>query len=246
MVNFDAVGEVEARLRQLAANVDPAKRDERARFMKTVMPLLGLTVPQQRQALKQGYSFSNLPFAGQLPVWDGVWRHAVLHEAKFQAVLFVNAAKPKPALDAVWPVTRRWAESLNCWDQSDELSKHYSGLLEASPEQIRPVLQAWNSDDNPWKRRQSLVSLFCYARLRRRFPAAATVLSMVEARLGDMDHYVQKGLGWTLRECFAAYPVETLAFLKRYAAVIRPTAFSTAIEKLSAGQKLEIKTLRQR
>lgn len=239
------VEEVEDRLRHAAADVDPAKRDERAHFMKTKMPMLGLTVPQQRAVFKQGFSFSGEALDRQLPIWDRVWRGACLHEAKMQPVFYINGLKPKPSVDDIWPVTRGWADSLNCWDQSDELSKHYAGLLEAAPATVMPVLEAWNGDADPWKRRQSLVSLFCYAQLRRKCPPVGTVLRLVTALLHDEDYYVQKGLGWTLRESFNTYPEKTFAFLIRHARVIAPAAFQAATEKLTPEQKAEVKAARK-
>lgn len=239
------VKEVEAGLREAATGVDPAKRDERAHFMKTKMPMLGLTVPQQRAVFKSGFSFSGEALGTQLPIWDQVWREATLHEAKMMPVFYINSLKPKPEVGDIWPVTKGWADSLNCWDQSDELSKHYAGLLEAAPRTVMPVLEEWNRDADPWKRRQSLVSLFCYAQLRQKCPPVGTVLRLVKALLHDEDYYVQKGLGWTLRESFNTYPDKTFAFLIRHARDIAPAAFHAATEKLTREQKAEVKAARK-
>lgn len=50
---------------------------------------------------------------------------------------------------------------------------------------------------------------------------------------------MQKGVGWTLRECFNLYPEYTLDFRRRRAGEIDPRAFSAAFEKLSPPQKTE-------
>lgn len=236
--------EVEDRLARAARHVDPAKARERARYMKAVMPLLGLTVPDSRRISKQGFSFSGLPFDQQFPIWDHVWRHARSHEAKLQPLFWLESLKPRPPAETLWPLIKGWAAGLNCWDQSDGLSARYAQHLEAVPEVVYPVLVTWNRSDNPWERRQSLVSLFYYAQLRERQPPLERVLPLVEARLPDPDYYVQKGVGWCLRECFNVYPDETLAFLRRHVAALAPAAWQAATEKLAAADKAELKSRR--
>ena len=109
--------------------------------MKVKMPLLGLTVPQQRAILKTGYSFSRLPFEEQLLLWDHVWHHARTHEAKMQAGLFVEKPPKGTDLAWLWGALSPWATSINCWDQSDTLSKVYSQINERLPDLVVPSLR---------------------------------------------------------------------------------------------------------
>ena len=55
-----------------------------------------------------------------------------------------------------------------CWDGSDELSSIYSRFLEVDElaSQVQEVLRSWNRSPNPWKRRQSILSLLYYSRSR--------------------------------------------------------------------------------
>ncbi len=234
--------EVETELAAAARQINPHKAAERAHFMKTQMPLLGLTVPQQRKRLKQGYSFSALPPVEQLPIWDHIWNRARTHEGRMQAGFFIEKA-PLPVEDR-FACVRNWATSVNCWDQSDTLSHVVSDAMEADQAATLPILENWLDDPNPWLRRQALVGLIYYARFRRNFPLAETVLHFVKERLVDEAYYVQKGLGWCLRECFLVYPDQTLEFLKENAGNLRPAAWQAATEKLSPGQKADVKAIR--
>ncbi len=242
----DHLGEVEDRLAQAAAGIPRAKAEERRRFMKAPMAMLGLAVPAQRKIARTGFGFSALPPGDQLAIWDHIWRHARTHEAKMQPLYYLEGKAVRALAPArLWAATRPWADSLNCWDQSDGLSKIYATLLEADPDLVYPTLEAWNGGADPWKRRQSVVSLIYYAASRRRAPALARILPLVTALLGDEAYYVQKGVGWTLRECFNLYPDDTLDFLRQRAGEIDPRAFSAATEKLSPPQKVEIKKRRK-
>ena len=240
-----ALIEVGAALQELAKEIDPHKAAERAYFMKATMPMLGLTVPMQRARLKKGYSFSKLPFEEQVPIWSYIWEHADLHEVKMQAGFFVEKPKVDFDPDWLWKEISPWVDSVNCWDQSDTLSNIYARLNEIIPDQIVPVLEGWNVSDNPWERRQSLVALLCYSRFRKHFPDPDLVFRLVEQRLEDPDYYVQKGVGWTLREAYHVWPRDVLRFLDTHIVILAPAAWQAATEKLKPNDKQALKTKRK-
>lgn len=242
----DALDEVESRLALLAESIDPAKAIERAFFMKVTMPLLGLTVPQQRKTLQKGYSFSSLDFEEQVPIWSYIWDRARTHEAKVQAVFFVEKPDPFPDAEWLWHLLSSWADSINCWDQSDCLSRIYCRLHELIPQTVYPELVQWNSNEFSWKRRQSLVSLLFYSRMLRHLPPSTDVFLLVEKLLRDDDYYVQKGVGWTLREAHNCWPLETEEFLVSHARQLAPAAWQAATEKLTGAFKADLKKLRGR
>jgi 3-methyladenine DNA glycosylase AlkD len=95
-----------------------------------------------------------------------------------------------------------------CWEHCDDLAKIYATVVEANPSWSMPSLKKWNCSGNPWKRRQSMVSLIEYARKRTRLLPFAELIAFVEPLLDDDEDYVQKGLGWTVREIGNAYPEE--------------------------------------
>lgn len=236
--------EIENNLLEQAKGIDPGKAAERARFMKAVMPMLGLPVPLQRARLKKGYSFSDLSFEEQIPIWEYVWFHARSHEAKMQAAFFVEKPKDYDP-EWLWSHLSSWVRGVNCWDQSDTLSNVYSRLNEDIPHSVVPRLQKWNVSDNPWERRQSLVALLFYSRFRQILPDQALVFALVKARLEDADYYVQKGVGWTLREAWNVWPVDCEAFLHLHVKQLAPAAWQAATEKLSAPVKAELKARRK-
>ena len=59
------------------------------------------------------------------------------------------------------------------------------------------------------------------------------------------DYYVQKGVGWALRELHTVYPRETLPFIQLHLKNISPIAFTIAIEKMSLKEKEKLKLLRK-
>ena len=240
-----ALDEVEAVLAAAAAGLDPRRVAERRRYMKSAMPLLGLAVPAQRAILKRGFSFSRAPFAPQFALWDHVWWHARSHEAKILAAFWVEGARGEPGPAEMWRLIAPWSAGIACWDMSDVLSGLHARLLEAAPEVVLPDLTRWNHDPNPWLRRQSVVSLLYQARMRRRVSPATTILALVAPLLGDPDHYVQKGVGWCLREASVVHPEAVAEFLRRRAREVSSTAWSAAGEKLDPDLRAEIAAARR-
>jgi 3-methyladenine DNA glycosylase AlkD len=84
-----------------------------------------------------------------------------------------------------------------------------------------------------------------YSKLRKVVLPFANLTAMVIPLLKDEDYFVQKGVGWTLREMGNVYPVETLALLTENIVIISPIAFTAAIEKLSPDTKEQLKQLRK-
>jgi 3-methyladenine DNA glycosylase AlkD len=239
--------EVETRLIDAAQGISPDDAEKLRRYHGSTVPHLGLAVPVQRQMLRLGYSFSRLPFEQQLPVWDALWRQARYYEAKTQA-LYYSAARRKPAeLAQLWSVVHGWIETVDCWDSSDELSSIYARILEVEGlrEEVYAVLCRWNRSTNPWKRRQSILSLLYYSRSRRSVLPSTRIFPLIESLIEDDDRFVQKAVGWSLREALTPFPDETEAFIRRHVKTLSPTAFTEATRKLPPDLRQQIKAARR-
>ncbi len=140
---------------------------------------------------------------------------------------------------------KAWANRVENWEHADALGYLYSVLLESFEHLVYPQLKKWNKDASPWKRRLSIVPLIYYATPTRKAPPAQRILPLVENLLSDRDPYVQKAVGWTLRECETLYPEKTFAFLKKHIRDLVPISFSYATERLSPSQKIALKKMRK-
>ena len=68
---------------------------------------------------------------------------------------------------------------------------------------------------------------------------------MSEVLLDDDHYYVQKGVGWALREAWNVYPEETFEFLKKHAHRIATAGWTAATEKLAPRDKKILLKARQ-
>lgn len=244
--------EVERELKKLADSAYKASNDH-----FNIPRSVGVSSVKLQSRLKQGFSFSHLLDTEQWKIWNYILRNSRMHETQMAALRFAEQQIPRYPVTGVaksfplpgngkneWSYLRGWVDFVDNWAHSDVLSKIYSVLLERHPHLILPQLKKWNRSKNPWKQRASIVSLIYYASPKRNAPPVTTVLQMVAPLLGVKDKYVQKGVGWTLREAYNLYPKEALTFLEQHIRDLSAIAFSYSTEKLNIHTKGRLKKLR--
>jgi len=204
-------------------------------------------IPAQRKAFKQGFSFSKEPFEQQLDIWNLLWKSSDTFRVRLYAYLFLEQHITKKELhDVLWELSASWQEEVYDWGLCDALAKINSKVLVTCPADVYRTLSAWNKDKNLWKRRQSVVSLLYYSRTKKVYLPFDKIAALIEPLLKDKEYYVQKGVGWTLREMHTVYPKETMPFLQKHIKNISAIAFTIAIEKMSDAEKGKLKMLRKK
>jgi 3-methyladenine DNA glycosylase AlkD len=215
---------------------------------EVVQHILTITgnVPAHRQASKYQYSFFASPFEQQLAIWDRLWHNMDDYWVRVHAFFFLERNIKTPgALQKMWPVIMTWQDQVNDWPLCDALAKIYTKVLVVAPGEVYSRLKKWNTDSDIWKRRQSVVSLLYYSRTKKQYLSFAKIRRLITPLLKDKEYYVQKGVGWALRELYTVYPRETIPYLTRHIKLISSIAFPIAIEKMSTPAKDKLKALRK-
>ncbi len=233
------LAEVEQRLRRFKSNATNVPD-----VYKTELEVWWISAGDQKAQLKK-YSFGDLSHFDQVSIWKAIWDASGVLEVKSQALLYFQSRREHPDLLKDWPMIKSMVTGIENWAHSDTLSDIYARLLEKHPSKIMPTLKKWNKSKNPWMRRQSLVSLFYYQALRRTYPPAATVFKLISPLLKDPHYYVQKGVGWTLREAIQVYPKQTKAFIEKNLFDLSSIAFTTVMEKAPEKYKAKLKKQRK-
>ncbi len=205
---------------------------------------IGLRVPHLRHTLKAGFSFTKGERQKAARAWDFVWNNSDCFEVMALALAWFEHRQQLDLLVAEWPRLKKWSARIDNWAHSDSLSGIYARILERDPASVYPTLEAWNESKNPWLRRLSIVSLLYYSSQREKVLPLAKILRLIEPQLEHDHYYVQKGVGWALREAGNVYPEETYCFLEKNILRLSAPAFSSATEKLSAARKKRLKALR--
>jgi len=214
--------------------------------IETIISKAGRTVPEQRKAFNRGFSFSQYNFNIQLDRWDFIYNNTDLHKAKMFSIYFLEKHhKNKDHMMEAWPVIKLWQDKIKRWETSDAISKIYAQLLEYNPKLILPTLGKWNRSNNFWHRRQSIVSLLYYASSRKQYLPFDTMIELVIPLLDDKAHYVQRGVGWTLKEMWKIYPSEQEEFVFAHANKISSMVYTTSTEKWDKPKREELKVIRK-
>jgi 3-methyladenine DNA glycosylase AlkD len=202
---------------------------------RSVLEYRGHKVPVVRQAMSSAWSLLHTHVPGdarpefEFEVWRGVWSRSSVYEVRSAALEAMTSRR----LRAVWLRDPRHlfeiAPEIDNWAHSDTLSTAMAEILEHDPGCF-PQFCEWNTSANPWLRRQSIVGLYCYARFRKKPLPPKRALPLVEALLHDKHFYVQRGVGWTLREIDRLDSVLQRSFVERHLRRISGTAWFATSE----------------
>ncbi|HET9906668.1 MAG TPA: DNA alkylation repair protein [Anaerolineales bacterium] len=205
---------------------------------------LGISVPELRKRVRQGFSFYELQEDEVLAVWDDLWQNSRYGDVLFAALEFYTPRAKKQVNPNLWSVVRHWSKRVDNWCHSDGLSALYSRILESNPAEVYPQMLEWNQSKSEWLRRISLVSLIHYSGKNAVFLPLKKVLPLITNCLEDERYYVQTAVGWVLREMGNVYEKEVLTYLETHIKRIRSSAFSRAIERRNAKDRAQLRKLR--
>ena len=131
----------------------------------------------------------------------------------------------------------KWVHQIDNWAHSDAYCSALARIFEFDQKKALPTYLKWNKHQNSWLRRCSMVATFYYSYQRETQPSFELAKKLVSPHFKAKEYYVQKAVGWTLREMYNVYPEKTLYFIKRNNHHLSSIAWVAASEKLSAKTK---------
>ncbi|MCC2680189.1 MAG: hypothetical protein K0R29_2765 [Pseudobdellovibrio sp.] len=179
-----------------------------------------------------------------LPQMKKLWFESDIFEAKHISLYWLENQSLETLL-ANQKVILSWVTEIDNWAHSDSYCSIMAKLFEADQKNILPVYMKWNSHGNSWLRRCSMVGTFYYSRARKVQPSFKLAKQLVEPHFNAKEYYVQKAVGWTLREMYNVYPAETVRYIENNLHQISPIAWVAASEKLPAKIKKNLLTKRK-
>jgi 3-methyladenine DNA glycosylase AlkD len=206
---------------------------------------LGLRIPQLRALFKKDLKVLKLPIDDQFVVFEKNWFTSNIFEQKALSLFWLEKLNEKELLRFAKPLLT-WISELDNWAHADGLCGIYSKIHEMSPALYLPTYKKWNRHKNFWYRRVSMVGLIYYARARKVKPAFRLSVSLVKPHLSAKEYFVQKAVGWTLREMYNIDPEKTLNFIENNIEHITPIAWVAASEKMKTPIKQKLLAIRKR
>lgn len=209
------------------------------------LKFLGLSMPQVNDLAKHEYSFVRLSPEEQMKIWLELYHGSDTHEELSIALSWMSRPQNMKLLMENPKELFRLQARVDNWATSDSVSDLIAAYSEVNPTAHLKRLRQWNISKNPWERRQSLVGAYCYARKRKKPMPAAHVYPMIERLIIDPHFFVQKAVGWVLREVEQVDPKGQRKFLRKHLHELGSAAYTTATEKFPPDEKEELKLLRK-
>ena len=239
--------EIEKALQLSAKGNDRIKTEKLKKYIGTQLKTHGLTSATQKQLFKTGFSFHSSDYEQTFKIYNAIYKEHTSFEAKNLAFLYLDKNYKHVDVTLQLELLPHWVKTVDNWAHSDTLSKFLTRLLENSSTQksLLAILKKWNTSTELWERRQSLICLYYYARTKKQLVDYAFSEKLIANLLEDKEYYVQKAVGWALRESYNAYPTQTYLFIKKNIKQISSTAFTTCLEKMLDKEKQALKAKRK-
>jgi 3-methyladenine DNA glycosylase AlkD len=200
-----------ARLKEMA---DPKKAPQMQAYMKSEMPYYGVQSPYMKAIYREilpglGYATKSAWTRDVRKVWD----EAKFREERYGALALCGHKVSKPFQDIETMklyehmiVTGAW------WDFVDDIACHRVGsILADHPAPMKKMMLKWSKDENLWKRRTSIICQLGF----KKETDLDLLYACIEPSLGSKEFFLQKAIGWALRQYAWSDPKEIKRFVKK-------------------------------
>ena len=236
----ESPAEVLQRLREALSQAgDPERALGMQAYMKSRMPFHGVHAPEVRRIATEvfaGISFST-PAVWRRTVW-GWWSRARFREERYAVVALLRGPASRAFQDpSALALYGRLITSAAWWDLVDEIAIHCVGpVLRTHPSATRPVLRAWSTDADLWKRRTAIIAQVGAGNATD----PALLARCIDPSLGSPEFFVRKAIGWALRQYARVNPTWVRRYVRQNAARLSVLSRREALRHLgSEGSPVE-------
>jgi len=195
----------------MRSHANPSDAEHMAKYMRDQFAFLGIKAPQ-RKALTRTFIRENGSLGGKdledvaLALWD-------LNEREFQYVAFglLDRVRKKLEIQTV-PVLEHLIIHKSWWDTVDSIATHLVGaVFSRFPVEARETLEGWRKSDNFWLRRTTILFQLGY----KADTDEDLLWEVIDENIGDEEFFIQKAIGWALREYSKTNPKAVVSYVER-------------------------------
>ncbi|AHD01342.1 DNA alkylation repair protein [Leisingera methylohalidivorans] len=218
-------------LASLKAQAEPGRAEQMAAYHKQSRAVLGVPNPAANDLTRTWRQALSLEERVNLA--RALWESDIF-EARIAAAKLLTQARIKE--DApVWELLQAWVPGFDSWAIADHACSAISKRLQAAPERLDTV-EAWTRSDHMWSRRAALVATLPWAKMNNLKPAdhqhRERILGWAAFYVPDRNWFIQKAIGWWLRDLSKHDAERTRAFLAEHGAAMKPFARKEAAKYL--------------
>ena len=219
---------------ELRDKAQPGKAAEMAKYHKAEREYLGVANPDIDAATKAWRA--NLTLEDRITLADDLWQTNI-HEARVAAAKLLTQARLRPDDTRAWQTIARWVPDFDAWAIADHASIAGQKRLVADPTRLDEV-ETWTTSAHMWTRRAALVMTLPWTKQNHPKPAELAardrILGWAAGYVTDPEWFIQKAVGWWLRDLSKHDPDRTLAFVAEHGDAMKPFARKEAMRHLSS------------
>lgn len=219
-------------LAAMRALADPARATGMQAYHKATRTYLGLTNPQLNDLTKEWRKELDLP--ARVALADALWRTDV-YEARIAAAKLLTQARLRPDDKAAWQLITSWCPEFDSWAIADHACMAGQKRLVADPKRLDEV-EKWTRSDHMWTRRAALVITLPWTKQNNpteaELAARDRILVWAAGYVTDPQWFIQKAIGWWLRELGKHDAPRVISFIKQHGDAMKPFARKEALRLL--------------
>ncbi len=200
-------------------------------YMKSAMPYHGVPLPTVRKVCRRVFADLDLPTAA---AWRShaltLWRKARYREERYAALAL--AGHPRAARFQTPDAMKMYEEMITTgawWDYVDDIATHRVGpILMRHRKPMETMMRAWSRSENLWKRRTSILCQIGF----KQETDLDLLYACIEPSLGSKEFFLQKAVGWALRQYAWTDPEEVIRYVRRHDARLSPLSRREALKNV--------------
>lgn len=199
---------VEELVKELKAVANPDDAAAMKAYMKNKFEFLGVKTPARRKLTKAFFKQQT----DSVIDWDFIneaWNNPYL-ELQYTALDYLEIRK-KLLTPSDLPRLKKLAQTKSWWDTIDFLDRLVGSIIARFPE-TKEIIVAWSCDEDIWLRRLAID----YQLLRKEKTDTELLEKILVNNLGRTEFFINKAIGWALRDYSKTNPDWVRAFIERH------------------------------
>lgn len=211
----------------LEANEDVVYGQKQSAYLKNNFPCYGIPTQTRREILKNCSSDYKEEIKADFRkiCWELYqFPHREMHQVAID--IFIKEIKKNYQVEDI-ALLEKLITTNSWWDSVDTLAKYaVGGYLETFPEKKYPIIEEFSNSDNMWLNRTAIIFQLGY----KQKTDFDLLVSECEKHKHSNEFFIQKAIGWALREYSAVNPSAVLDYVNR--TNLKPLSKKEAIRKI--------------
>ena len=207
------------------AHANEKKAAEMSAYMRDLFPFLGIPKPERAKLQKEFIKAAKKEDTVDWSFIEECWQ---LPEREFQylALEYLRAKQAQLGADDV-PRLRSLAIEKSWWDSIDQLDRIIGDIALNCPK-VNKILLKWSEDKNFWLRRIAID----HQLMRKEKTDTDLLEKILVNNLGQTEFFINKAIGWSLREYSKINPDWVRCFIEKYKEQMVPLSIREASKYL--------------